>query len=129
MEIKKICVLGAGLMGNGIAQVCAQAGYEVALRDIEQRFVEGGMNTIKKNLARDVEKGKMTQAHMEAVLGRITPTLDLKQAAAGADVVVEVVIEVMDVKKKSMPNWKPLFPNTACFSPTRPASALRKWRP
>ena len=88
MEIKKICVLGAGLMGNGIAQICAQAGYEVALRDIEQRFVDGGMNTIKKNLARDVEKGKMTQAHMEAVLGRITPTLDLKQAAAGADVVV-----------------------------------------
>jgi len=48
MEIKKVCVLGAGLMGNGIAQVCAQAGYEVALRDIEQRFVDGGMNTIKK---------------------------------------------------------------------------------
>lgn len=129
MEIKKICVLGAGLMGNGIAQICAQAGYEVALRDIEQRFVEGGMNTIKKNLARDVEKGKMTQAHMEAILGRIKPTLDLKEAAVGADVVVEVVIEVMDVKKKSMPNWKPSFPNIACFSPTRPASALRKWRP
>ncbi|MDD2276181.1 MAG: 3-hydroxyacyl-CoA dehydrogenase NAD-binding domain-containing protein [Smithellaceae bacterium] len=115
MEIKKICVLGAGLMGNGIAQVCAQAGYEVALRDIEQRFVEGGMNTIKKNLARDVEKGKMTQAHMEAVLGRITPTLDLKQAAAGADVVVEVVIEVMDVKKKVYAELETVVPEHCLF--------------
>jgi 3-hydroxybutyryl-CoA dehydrogenase len=100
MEIKKICVLGAGLMGNGIAQVCAQAGYEVALRDIEQRFIDGGMNTIRKNLARDVEKAKRTQAEMDAILGRIKPALDLKAAAAEADLVVEVVIEVMDVKKK-----------------------------
>ncbi|MDD5168214.1 MAG: 3-hydroxyacyl-CoA dehydrogenase NAD-binding domain-containing protein, partial [Syntrophales bacterium] len=100
MEIKKICVLGAGLMGNGIAQVCAQAGYEVAIRDIEQRFIDGGMKTITNNLAREVDKGKRTQADMDAVLGRIKPTLDMKEAASGADVVVEVVIEVMDVKKK-----------------------------
>jgi len=100
MEIKKICVLGAGLMGNGIAQVCAQAGYKVAMRDIEQRFIDGGMNTIRKNLARDVEKAKKTQADMDAILGRIKPTLDLKAAAADADLIVEVVIEVMDVKKK-----------------------------
>jgi 3-hydroxybutyryl-CoA dehydrogenase len=100
MEIKKICVLGAGLMGNGIAQVCAQAGYEVAMRDIEQWFIDGGMNTIRKNLARDVEKAKKTQADMDAILGRIKPTLDLKAAAADADLIVEVVIEVMDVKKK-----------------------------
>jgi len=100
MEIKKICVLGAGLMGNGIAQVCAQAGYEVAMRDIEQWFIDGGMNTIRKNLARDVEKATKTQADMDAILGRIKPTLDLKAAAADADLIVEVVIEVMDVKKK-----------------------------
>ncbi len=100
MEIKKICVLGAGLMGNGITQVCAQAGFEVSMRDIEQRFIDGGMKTITKNLTRDVEKGKRTKEDMDAILGRIKPTLDLKEAAAGADVVVEVVIEVMDVKKK-----------------------------
>ncbi len=99
MDIKKVCVVGAGLMGNGIAQVCAQAGYEVTLRDIEQRFVDKGMATIQKNLERAVKKGKMVQADMDAVLARITPTLDLKEAAAGADVVVEVIIEVMDVKK------------------------------
>ncbi len=100
MEFKKICVLGAGLMGNGITQVCAQAGFEVAMRDIEQKFIDKGMDTIRKNLARDVEKGKRTQQDMDAILGRIKPTLDLKEAASGADVVVEVVIEVMDVKKK-----------------------------
>ncbi|MBT8342554.1 MAG: 3-hydroxybutyryl-CoA dehydrogenase [Desulfatitalea sp.] len=100
MDIKKICVLGAGLMGNGIAQVCAQAGYTVALRDIEQRFVDGGMAMIQKNLSRDVEKGKKSRQEMDDILGRITPTVDLKTAAAGADIVVEVIIEVMDIKKK-----------------------------
>ena len=82
-EIKKVCVLGAGLMGNGIAQVCAQSGMTVAMRDIEQRFIDGGMNAIKKNLGRDVEKGKKTRAETDAILARIKPTLDLKEAARG----------------------------------------------
>jgi len=115
MEIKRVCVLGAGLMGNGIAQVCAQAGYDVALRDIEQRFVDGGMSTIKKNLGRDVEKGKMTQVHMDAILARIKPTLDLKEAAAGADIVVEVVIEVMDIKKKVYAELEEIVPKHCLF--------------
>ncbi len=115
MEIKKVCVLGAGLMGNGIAQVCAQAGYDVALRDIEQRFVDGGMKTIQKNLVRDVEKGKMTQVHMDAILARIKPTLDLKEAAAGADIVVEVVIEVMDIKKKVYAELEEIVPKHCLF--------------
>jgi 3-hydroxybutyryl-CoA dehydrogenase len=100
MAIKKICVLGAGLMGSGITQVCAQAGYEVAMRDIEQRFVDGGMNIIKKNLSREVEKGKRTQADMDALLGRIKPVVDLKEAATDADAIVEVIIELLEVKKK-----------------------------
>ena len=99
-EIKKVCVLGAGLMGNGIAQICAQAGMDVSMRDIEQRFIDGGMNTIKKNLVREVEKGKKTQAEMDAIIGRIKPTTDLAEAARDADAVVEVIIEVMEVKKK-----------------------------
>ena len=89
MEIKNICVLGAGLMGNGIAQVCAQAGYTVAMRDIEQRFVDKGMETITKNLSRDVGKGKKTQEEMDAILARITPTLDLKEAAQDHDIGME----------------------------------------
>jgi 3-hydroxybutyryl-CoA dehydrogenase len=133
MEIKKVCVLGAGLMGNGIVQVCAQAGYEVTMRDIEQRFVDGGMNSIKKNLNRDMEKGKITKDQMDAILGRIKPTLDLKEAATGADVVVEVVIEVMDVKKKVyaeleeiVPKHCLFFTNTSGLSITEMASVTKR---
>ena len=133
MDIKKICVLGAGLMGNGIAQVCAQAGYEVKLRDIEQRFIDNGMNTIKKNLGRDVEKGKKSQEEMDAILARITPTLDLKEAASDADIVVEVVIEVMDVKKKVyaeleeiVPAHTLFFSNTSGLSLTEMASITKR---
>jgi len=133
MEIKKVCVLGAGLMGSGIAQVCAQAGYEVSMRDIEQRFVDGGMNTIKKNLSRDAEKGKITKEQMESVLGRIKPTLDMKEAATGADVVVEVVIEVMAVKKKvyaELEEFVPphclFFTNTSGLSITEMASVTKR---
>ncbi|PKN18388.1 MAG: 3-hydroxybutyryl-CoA dehydrogenase [Deltaproteobacteria bacterium HGW-Deltaproteobacteria-6] len=99
-EIKKVCVLGAGLMGNGIAQVCAQAGMDVTMRDIEQRFIDSGMKAITKNINRDVEKGKKTKVEADAILARIKPVLDLKEAARDADVIVEVIIEVMDVKKK-----------------------------
>jgi len=133
MEIKKICVLGAGLMGNGIAQVCAQAGYEVTMRDIEQRFIDGGMKTITKNLARDVEKGKRTQADMDAILGRIKPTVNMKEAATGADVVVEVVIEVMEVKKQVyteleqiVPDHCLFFTNTSGLSITEMAAITRR---
>lgn len=133
MEIKKVCVLGAGLMGSGIAQVCAQAGIEVTLRDIEQRFVDGGMNTIKKNLSRDVEKGKMNQEQMNALLDRIKPTLDLKKAATGVDAVVEVIIEVMDVKKKVyaeleeiVPKHCLFFTNTSGLSITEMASITKR---
>jgi len=133
MEIKRICVLGAGLMGNGIAQVCAQAGYIVTLRDIEQKFIDGGMNTIKKNLSRDAEKGKITKDQMDAILGRIKPTLDVKEAASDADIVVEVVIEVMDVKKKVyqeletvVPKHCLFFTNTSGLSITEMASITKR---
>jgi len=115
MEIKNVCVLGAGLMGSGIAQVCAQAGFQVTIRDIEQRFIDAGMNTIKKNLSRDVEKGKKTQEEMTAILGRIKPTLTIKEAAANADVVVEVVIEVMDVKKQVYKELEEIVPAHCLF--------------
>ncbi len=115
MEIKKICVLGAGLMGSGIAQVCAQAGYDVSMRDIEQRFIDGGMDTIQKNLARGVSKGKMEPEEMDAIIGRLTPTLDMKEAASNADIVVEVIIEVMDVKKKVYAELEEIVPDHCLF--------------
>ena len=115
MEIKKICVLGAGLMGNGIAQVCAQAGFQVAMRDIEQRFIDEGMNNIRKNIGRDVEKGRKTQEEADAVLARIKPTLDLKEAAGDADAVVEVIVEVMDIKKKVYAELEQIVPSHCLF--------------
>jgi len=133
MKIKKVCVLGAGLMGSGIAQVCAQAGYRVAMRDIEQRFVDGGMSIIKKNLAREVEKGKRTQADMDALLGRIKPTVDLKEAASDADLVVEVIIELMEIKKKVYQELETIvkpeclfFTNTSGISITAMAAVTKR---
>ena len=101
MEVKKICVLGAGLMGNGIVQVCAQNGYAVSMRDIEQRFLDGGMNAIKKNLARSVEKQKISQGDMDAALNRISTVIDMKEAAKDADLVIEAIPEIMDLKKET----------------------------
>lgn len=133
MEIKKICVLGSGLMGNGIAQVCAQAGYQVGLRDIEQRFLDNGLQSIQKNLARDVAKERKTQEEADAVFARIQPTLDLEEAANDADIVVEAVIEVMDAKKKVFaevePMLKPeclLFSNTSSLSVTEMSASTKR---
>jgi 3-hydroxybutyryl-CoA dehydrogenase len=99
MEIKKVCVLGAGIMGSGIAQVAAQAGFPVVMRDIEDRFVQKGLATIRQSLDRVVSKGKMEAGEAAAVMGRLRGTTDLKGALADADFVVEAVIEVMGVKK------------------------------
>ncbi len=133
MEIKRICVIGAGLMGNGIAQVCANAGYQVSMHDIEQRFVDNGMNTIKKNLAREVEKGKRPQADMDALLARIKPTTDLKAAAAEADVVIEVIVEVLEAKKKLFQELETIvkpeclfFTNTSGISITAIAAMTKR---
>ncbi len=98
MDIKMIGVLGAGSMGNGIAQVAAQAGYQVVMRDIEDRFVENGLKAIGKFLAKSVEKGKMTEEQKKGVLGRIKGTTrmeDLKDA----DFVIEAVFEDLELKK------------------------------
>ncbi len=103
MEIKKIAVLGAGQMGNGIAHVCAQAGYEVKMRDIEQRFLDKGMATIKKNLERGLKKGKTTEEEIEATLGRIDGVLDLEEAVKEADLVIEAIPEVVQLK---LDTWK-----------------------
>jgi 3-hydroxybutyryl-CoA dehydrogenase len=100
MEIRKICVLGAGLMGSGIAQVSAEAGYEVSMRDIEDRFVQGGLNIIKKNYERAISKGKMTKEQGDALLSKVKGTLDLAEAVKGAQVVIEAVIENIDLKKQ-----------------------------
>jgi 3-hydroxybutyryl-CoA dehydrogenase len=99
-EIKKVAVLGAGLMGHGIAQVAAQTGkYEVNLRDIEQRFIDGGINMIQESLQRFVKKGQLTETDMNAIIARVHPMLDLEQAVCDADLIIEAVPENIELKK------------------------------
>ena len=98
MAIQTVMVIGAGQMGSGIAQVCAQAGYAVKLNDIKQEFLERGLGVITKNLTRDVEKGRKTEVEKEAVLGRITMSLDL-QDARDVDIIIEAAVENMDIKQ------------------------------
>jgi 3-hydroxybutyryl-CoA dehydrogenase len=100
MEIKKICVLGAGLMGAGIAQTAAQAGFEVSIMDMEERFVENGMASIQSNLDRAVNKEKIDKSEALEIMGRIKGTIDLKEAAKDADMIIEAIIELMEVKKQ-----------------------------
>ncbi len=99
MEISKIAVIGAGLMGAGIAQVCAQSGYQVNLNDIKDEFLDKGMSGINKNLDKMVGKGKLDAGEAEKIKSRIKTTTSLDEAAQDVDVVIEAVIEKMDLKK------------------------------
>lgn len=99
MDFKRVLVIGAGQMGSGIAQVMAQGGLEVVLRDIKEEFVRKGIVSIEKNLAKSVEKGKMTPDEMKTVMGRISGVVELDAAACDVDMVVEAAIENMEIKK------------------------------
>ena len=98
MEIKKIGVVGAGTMGNGIAQVAALIGCEVIMRDVEERFVQNGLKNIDRFLSKSVEKGKMTEDQKQGVLGRIKGTTSMADLAE-VDFVIEAVIEDMNLKR------------------------------
>ena len=133
MKIKKVCVLGAGIMGSGIAQVVAAAGFEVSIRDIEDRFVEKGLTTIKFHLDRAVEKEKIKIKEAKAILGLIKGTTDIRDAAAEANLVIEAVAENMRVKKEVFLELdticKPdtiLASNTSGLSITEIASATNR---
>jgi 3-hydroxybutyryl-CoA dehydrogenase len=99
MDIKTIGVLGAGSMGNGIAQVAAQSGYKVVMRDVEEKFVERALKGIDKFLTKSVEKGKIAADDKTAILGRIKGTTKMEDLK-DADFVIEVVFEEMELKKK-----------------------------
>ncbi|HXJ04720.1 MAG TPA: 3-hydroxybutyryl-CoA dehydrogenase [Candidatus Acidoferrum sp.] len=96
--IKTVAVLGAGTMGNGIAHVFARAGFQVILRDVEKRFLERGLETIGKNLDREIKKGKLAEAEKGSVLERIQPVTEMG-AIRGADFVVEAVPEKIEIKR------------------------------
>ena len=100
MEIKNITVLGSGIMGHGIAQVSAMAGYNVVLRDIEQQFLDKAMGKIKWSLDKLVSKEKISEDQRDEIFSRIKPIVDLNDAVHDSDLVIEAVPEIMDLKKK-----------------------------
>lgn len=100
MAINKITVLGSGVMGHGIAQVSAMAGYTVTLRDIEQSFLDKAVEKIKWSLNKLVEKQKLSQSDADAIFARIIPRVDLKGSLKDADLLIEAVPEDMNLKKK-----------------------------
>jgi 3-hydroxyacyl-CoA dehydrogenase len=133
-EIRRIAVLGAGLMGHGIAQVAAQVGkYEVNLRDIKQEFLDNGMAMIKNSLERFLKKGTISESEMNQILSRIHPTLDMKKAVADADLVIEAVPENAQIKKTVLTEAEKyakkdalIASNTSSISITDLASATKR---
>jgi 3-hydroxybutyryl-CoA dehydrogenase len=99
MEIKRIFIQGAGTMGSGIAQVSAQAGFEVFMTDLSTELVQKGMNSIEKSLQRGIDKGKMKAEEKSVILSRIKSAMDMKEAK-GADIAIEAVFEDLETKKK-----------------------------
>jgi len=99
-QLNKITVLGSGIMGHGIAQISAMNGYQVVLRDIEQKFLDSAMDKIKWSLDKLVEKNKIKKEESDKIYGRIKPIVDLKEALIDTDLLIEAVPEDLNLKKK-----------------------------
>jgi len=132
MEIKKVAVLGMGTMGSGIAQVCAQAGLATVAYDIQDEFVERGLGMIRKNLAKGLEKGKLTQEQVSSTQALLTSTTDL-QSLTDVDLVIEAVVEDIQIKKTVFQTLDQVCPahtllasNTSSLSITEMAAATQR---
>lgn len=99
-QVEKVAVLGAGVMGHGIAQVAAVSGFNVVVRDVAQEFLDKAQQHIERRLRRLVERGRMAEDAAQAALGRISTTLDLSEAVADADLIIEAIPESLDLKRR-----------------------------
>jgi 3-hydroxybutyryl-CoA dehydrogenase len=115
MMIQKVMVIGAGQMGSGIAQVCAMAGFEVVLNDLNDEFVDRGLHVIRKNLSRQVEKERMTVEEMNTVLDRLTASTELTDAK-DVDLVIEAAVENMEIKTKLFAQLDEIAPREAVLA-------------
>src|SRR3954466_575588 len=115
MPIKKVGVLGCGLMGSGIAQVAAQAGYETVVREVEQKFLDKGLGGIQKSLGKFVEKGKMQQSEMDACVGRLKGTTNLEDLA-DCDIIIEAIIENAQLKRDTYAELDKIVKPEAIFA-------------
>jgi 3-hydroxybutyryl-CoA dehydrogenase len=132
MNIETIGVVGAGTMGNGIAHVCSKAGFNVILVEVEQSFLDRGLATITKNLAREVEKAKLTPAERDAALARIQGTL-AREALTACQLVVEAASERFEIKQQLFAQLDALCPaetilasNTSSISITKLAGQTKR---
>jgi 3-hydroxybutyryl-CoA dehydrogenase len=116
MDIEKVCVIGAGTMGNGIVQVCAQAGYETTMVDLKQELLSRGIVTIKKNLRKFVSKGNIKQTDMDKTIAHIQLSTNLEESAKDADYVIESVTERVDVKRKAFEQLDEICPQNTILS-------------
>src|SRR5437660_6942311 len=114
-DIKRVGVLGCGLMGSGIAQVAAQAGYETIVREVEQKFLDKGIGGIEKSLGKFVEKGRMAAADRDACLGRLKGTVKLEDLA-DCDIVIEAIIENAALKKETYAALDKIVKKDALFA-------------
>ncbi len=99
--VKKIAVIGCGLMGSGITYVSAWNGYQVVMVDIKQEFVDAGLERIRNDVMTGIDKGKMSMTEAEGLIGRVSGTTDVEAAVKDADLVIEAIFENMDVKKET----------------------------
>lgn len=115
-DVKKITMIGAGAMGSGIATCGLMAGYTIALRDVEQKFVDNGVAGVKSSLAKFKEKGKITPEAHDAALARLIPIVDLKEAVKDADFIIEAVPEKLEIKQAVMADLDKFSPKHAILA-------------
>jgi enoyl-CoA hydratase/3-hydroxyacyl-CoA dehydrogenase len=114
-NIKKVCIVGAGVMGSGIAQACSHAGFAVALVDLREEFIKKGLENIKKTLEGGIKRGKLTNLEAEKILANIKGTTELKAAVENAELVIEAVYEDLNVKKNLFRDLDKLAGNNTIF--------------
>lgn len=133
MEIKSVSVIGAGVMGHGIAQVIAQAGISVTLRDVKEEFVQKGIKNIEQFLDQGIKRGRLTEEQRKETLARIKGVIDLKEAVQGVGLIIEAIVEDLEEKKQLFRQLDELCPpkvifasNTSYMSITELAAATKR---
>jgi len=133
VEIRTISVLGLGIMGHGIAQVAAQSGFQVSAYDINEEVIQKGLNSIRSGLERQIRKGKISESEGKTIISRIAPSIDLIETVKSAEVVIEAIPEILELKKETfrkideaLKSESIIATNTSQFSITELASVTTR---